>query len=395
MMWNLIKNEFIKLRYKRKYIICTIVFALICIGFCAVYVKMQKASTPDAAIQYYKDAKSSLQSKEKNIKDATLKQQYDQQISQLDEQIKQYQQSKNQGNSNWKKQLKNTIDSLKDEKNQAADITENTAKESYNKQIVFYQYLLNHNIKPQDNNSLSTFQLLQSLLKLIGYILIPIIIAIFSADIVSGEYTPPTIKVLLSKPASRAKILASKFIASAISCIAIILLIELITYLITGIAYGFDNPSYPVLVGTKYMNSGIKLTQDSTGLIPILGSSYVIPLWQFLIEMFLFQILFIIGCCSFFLLLSVVLRSSVLSMTLSIMIVIALNIISQISALHVIMPFLFTNYGSPYDILTNSIPSTSGLTFTTAIFGVIYLIIFTILCYGIANYSFKKKDMTV
>lgn len=105
-MWNLIKNEFIKLRYKRKYIICTIVFALICIGFCAVYVKMQKASTPDAAIQYYKDAKSSLQSKEKNIKDATLKQQYDQQISQLDEQIKQYQQSKNQGNSNWKKQLK-------------------------------------------------------------------------------------------------------------------------------------------------------------------------------------------------------------------------------------------------------------------------------------------------
>ncbi|MCR3758993.1 ABC transporter permease subunit [Clostridium felsineum] len=394
-MWNLIKNEFIKLRYRKKFIICTIVFALVCIGFCAVYVKMQKASTPDAAIQYYKDAKSSLQTKEKGIKDANLKQQYEQQISQLDEQIKEYQQSKTEGSKDWKKQIKNTIDSLKDQKNQAADITENTAKESYNKQIVFYQYLLNHNIKPQDNNTLSTFQLLQSLLKLIGYILIPIIIAIFSADIVSGEYTPPTIKVLLSKPASRAKILAAKFFASAISCIAIILIIELLTFIVAGIAYGFDNPSYPILVGTKYMNSGIKLTQDSTGLIPVLGSSYVIPLWQFLIEMFLFQILFIVACCAFFILLSVVLRSSVLSMTLSIMVVIALNIISQISALHIIMPFLFTNYGSPYDILTNTIPSTSGLTFTTALFGVIFLVIFTIICYGLANYSFRKKDMTV
>lgn len=394
-MWNLIKNEFIKLRYRKKYIICIIAFALICVIFSVVYAKMKIATTPDAMIASYKQAKTSLQQKSKSISDSTLKQQYQQQISQIDEQIQQYETSKKESNTDWKKQLKNSIDSLKDEKNSASDISENTSKESYNKQIIYYQYLLNHNIKPEDPNAISVSDFLQSLLKLIGYILVPIIIAIFSADIVSGEYTPPTVKVLLTKPASRTKILASKFIASVVSCAAIIVIIELLSYIIMGIVYGFNNPSYPVIVGTKYMNTGIKLTQDSTGLIPVLGSSYIIPLWQFIVETFLFQILFIIACCTFFILLSVLLKSSVLSMTLGIMSIIALNIISQISSIHVILPFLFTSYGSPGDTLNNSIPTTSGVTFATCIFGVFFLIIFSVICYGLANYTFKKKDMLV
>ncbi|WP_242874770.1 MULTISPECIES: ABC transporter permease subunit [Clostridium] len=394
-MWNLIKNEFIKLRYRKKYIICIIAFALICAIFSVVYAKMKIATTPDAMIASYKQTKTSLEQKSKSISDSTLKQQYQQQISQIDQQIQQYETSKKESTTNWKKQLKNSIDSLKDEKNSASDISENTSKESYNKQIIYYQYLLNHNIKPEDPNAISVSDFLQSLLKLIGYILVPIIIAIFSADIVSGEYTPPTVKVLLTKPASRAKILASKFIASVVSCVAIIIIIELLSYIIMGIVYGFNNPSYPVIVGTKYLNTGIKLTQDSTGLIPVLGSSYIVPLWQFIVETFLFQILFIIACCTFFILLSVLLKSSVLSMTLGIMSIIALNIISQISSIHVILPFLFTSYGSPADTLNNSIPTTSGLTFATCIFGVFFLIIFSAICYGLADYTFKKKDMLV
>jgi ABC-2 type transport system permease protein len=394
-MNKLIKNEFIKLHYRKKFIITAIIFALICGFISFAYTKVQNASSPDAQLSLLNQSKAQLQKEEKSTSDSTRKEQLEQYISQLNSQIEQLKSSKSTSSSkNWKTTLKNSIDTLKDEKNSATDISSDSAKETYNKQIILYQYLIDHNIQPQANGSFSTFNFIQSLLKLLGPLFIPIIIAILTADIVSGEYTPPTMKMLLTRPASRGKILASKFIATLVSSIVIVTVIELVSYLIMGIMHGFDNPMYPVLVGTKY-TSTIKLSQDSTGIIPVLGSTYVTATWKFVIQMFLFQFLYILACCSLFMLLSTILRSSTLSMTLSILAIIVANILSSISALAKAAPFFFTTYGSIPSILDSSIIESSGVTYLTPLFSCIFLVLFSGICYIISTYVFQKRDINI
>lgn len=395
-MHKLIKNEFIKLHYRKKFVITIIIFALICGLFSFAYAKIQSVATPDAQISLLTKSKATLESEKNSSSDSTRKKQLEQSIAAIDNQIDQLKTSKKTNNSkDWKSTLKNSIDTLKNQKNSATDISSDNAKETYNKQIILYQYFIDHNIKPQVNGSFSAFNFIDSLLKLLGPLFIPIIIAILSADIVSGEYTPPTMKMLLTRPAARGKILASKFIAVLVSSIVIITVIELISYLTMGIIYGFDNPMYPVLAGTKYTSSAIKLTQDSTGLIPVLGSSYIVATWKFVIQMFLFQLLYILACCSLFMLLSTILRSSTLSMTLSILATIVVNILSSISYLAKATPFFFTTYGSISSILDSSIIPMTGVTYMTPLFSCIFLVLFSGICYLISTYVFQKKDINI
>ena len=74
-----------------------------------------------------------------------------------------------------------------------------------------------------------------------------VIIVMIAGTIVSEEFNKGTVKLLLIKPYSRAKILLSKYITILIMtvfAIAIILLMELI---VGGIVFGFDSLSVPVL----------------------------------------------------------------------------------------------------------------------------------------------------
>ena len=74
-----------------------------------------------------------------------------------------------------------------------------------------------------------------------------VIIVMIAGTIVSEEFNKGTVKLLLIKPYSRAKILLSKYITILIMtvfAIAIILLMELI---VGSIVFGFDSLSVPVL----------------------------------------------------------------------------------------------------------------------------------------------------
>ena len=74
-----------------------------------------------------------------------------------------------------------------------------------------------------------------------------VIIVMIAGTIVSEEFNKGTVKLLLIKPYSRAKILLSKYITILIMtvfAIAIILLMELI---VGGVVFGFDSLSVPVL----------------------------------------------------------------------------------------------------------------------------------------------------
>jgi ABC-2 type transport system permease protein len=84
---------------------------------------------------------------------------------------------------------------------------------------------------------------------------------IIAADSVAGEFSSGTIKLLLIRPASRSKILMSKYVATLLFAIALILILFISAFLISGILEGFghlgDGTAGHVLA--IYGSSGIEM----------------------------------------------------------------------------------------------------------------------------------------
>ena len=115
---------------------------------------------------------------------------------------------------------------------------ENIKKAEINKYII--------ENKQDINKTNDTRGILKNFFSEYGLFIIVIIVMI-AGTIVSEEFNKGTVKLLLIKPYSRAKILLSKYITILIMtvfAIAIILLMELI---VGGIVFGFDSLSIPVL----------------------------------------------------------------------------------------------------------------------------------------------------
>lgn len=77
--------------------------------------------------------------------------------------------------------------------------------------------------------------------------LITIFTVIVAGEIVAGEFTWGTIKLLLIRPASRSKILLSKYISSFVFSIFLLLILLLSAILFNGIFYGFEGGTIPYL----------------------------------------------------------------------------------------------------------------------------------------------------
>jgi ABC-2 type transport system permease protein len=64
---------------------------------------------------------------------------------------------------------------------------------------------------------------------------------VIAADSVAGEFSSGTIKLLLIRPASRSKILLSKYVATMLFAIVLILLLFITAFLVSGILAGFNH----------------------------------------------------------------------------------------------------------------------------------------------------------
>jgi ABC-2 type transport system permease protein len=86
---------------------------------------------------------------------------------------------------------------------------------------------------------------------------IPLIIMVISADIVSSEHSTGTIKLLLTRPIRRWKILMSKLITLVLFTSLTVLSTGVLCYLISGIVFGFGGWDVPVFVGITASGSDV------------------------------------------------------------------------------------------------------------------------------------------
>ena len=149
-----------------------------------------------------------------------------------------------------------------------------------------------------------------------------LILVVFLSDIVSGDYSPNTIKNLVTKPNSRKKIVLSKFAASMILSAATLIISTLIFMLEAGIHLGLSDLRLPFDVGAKYVFDGsLTLSPITSQMRYVNGSRSIIPLWSAIIEMVFIAIIASAAIVSIILFISVLCRNSLVSSLVSFMLI--------------------------------------------------------------------------
>lgn len=96
-------------------------------------------------------------------------------------------------------------------------------------------------------------------------LLLPLMVMVIAADLVSSEANRGTIKLLLTRPVKRWKILLSKYITLLLSVSFIVLSLGVLSYLISGVVFGYGGWTMPILTG--FTVSGEDLNTENVQLI--------------------------------------------------------------------------------------------------------------------------------
>ncbi len=141
-------------------------------------------------------------------------------------------------NTEWKTSLEQRIKSNQDALS-APGVPE-FAKKEIERTIAIDQYALDHNIN--QGSMWKTVKDLSGLLQLIT-----IFVVIIVGDMVAGEFTWGTIKLLLIRPVSRTKILLSKYISTILFALFLMAILFISAIVISGFLFGFGDIGTPHL----------------------------------------------------------------------------------------------------------------------------------------------------
>ncbi|MEX2461731.1 MAG: DUF2705 family protein [Paenibacillaceae bacterium] len=196
---------------------------------------------------------------------------------------------------------------------------------------------------------------------------------IIAADSVAGEFSGGTIKLLLIRPASRTKILLSKYISVFIYLLFLMLILFVTSFIVSGLLFGFGSStemySYTGNDGVMHQISYAAETFRSYGLrsvelIMILTLAFMV---------------------------SAVFRSSAIAITISIVLIFVGQTIGElIKHFAWAKYYLFLNTDLSKYLLQSGSPLDSD---TTLQFSIIILIVYFVIFNSLSWYVFKKRDV--
>lgn len=222
-------------------------------------------------------------------------------IMETEKEIKDKQEQLNQINSYDRSKLDDEIKKLEKEKN---------LKNEY--RLLQLKYEKKYGIQKKELTPKGMYVALEIFVSFIPFFIVLAIMLL--SDVVSGEYSPNTIKALIVKPISRKKIIIYKFIASIILSTSIIITGAAIFLLEAGVHLGFSDYRLPFDVGAKYiMDKSLPLTSITSQMRYVSGSRTILPLWTATIYLVLIAIVVSAAIVSILLFISTICKNSLIS----------------------------------------------------------------------------------
>ena len=212
-----------------------------------------------------------------------------------------------------------------------------------------------------------------------SYLLLHLLAIVFATDVVSSEFSQGTIKLLLTRPISRARVLSSKLAALLLAIGLTVLVGGCVAYLFGGLAYGYKGWGAPILTGFKQTGG----TFDASAVRSV-------PLWQdaiavFGLAWFAAAVVAVIGFLT-----SVLLRSTAASMGTMFAALILGTILPRLAPTWAFQKYLFpTNLPLP-DYYSGSPPPIPGMTIE---FSVLMLALWGLGAAVVAFVVFVRRDV--
>jgi len=199
---------------------------------------------------------------------------------------------------------------------------------------------------------------------------IPFLITLVAGDLLAGESTAGTYRILLTRPVSRLQVLSSKFIAGNIYTFSLILWLAIVSLGIGAILFGFGE---------------LIVIKSST--VIILDRNDVI--WRFLLA-YSFAALGMSVVCSLAFFFSSLVENAIGPIIATMAIIIVFVIVSaiDIELFKSVKPYLFTNYILSWRLIFSDPINTSKLLNAALI-----LLGHIVLLYSVTALIFKRKDI--
>ncbi|QGQ99519.1 hypothetical protein EHS13_34005 [Paenibacillus psychroresistens] len=395
--WRIFQNEWIKLIRRRRFVV-VLLLGLALISF-YTYARYHE----DQNQKHYNDPATQIQMTDSQIKRTQNQLDTDKNLTAeqkklLQEQIIGMKQSKEQiGKESLqipptKADIEQKIEHIKSSialllPDQAAE------KGQLQIQLVLAEYQLTHPPEIQ-RNSLSSWDAIQDFLGVGAQLFIPLLCVLLVADMVSGEQTGGTIKLLLTRPASRVKILFAKYMTAIIGaiCIHIIILGVLAGGLLA--VFGTHGATNPTVVGVKYEKVSVVKDDGRIGteLAANPTDAKVISMRSFTIQSILLTLLSTIGMCGLGFFCSVLVRSAAVSTGISIaVIIIGTIIINAMRGTTWLRYFLTPHFDLP-NAWTGSLSRNFGYPMSLSQ-SLIITAVWVVGMYAIGHFIFKRRDV--
>lgn len=216
------------------------------------------------------------------------------------------------------------------------------------------------------NGNLIAFIILQMLI-----VHIPLLVALVTGDLISGEAAMGTVRMLATKPISRTKIVISKFIAGAVYTFILTLWLIFLSLFVSKFIFG----------------SGDLIVLNSEGLV-ILKEQDI--LWRYGLS-FMVAFLSLLTVSSVSICFSAFAENSIGPIVSTMAVIILFTIIGsmEVSVFQNIKPFLFTTHMASWrSFFEDPVP------YSKIINSIIILVVHNVILVSIAIFKFNKKDIT-
>lgn len=238
------------------------------------------------------------------------------------------------------------------------------------------QYYLDHNINPMEPGA-PTF--MRTFAQNSITLFLPLMVMIIAADLVSAEMSAGTVKLLLTRPVKRWRILLGKYLALVLSVSIIVFLFGLLSYFISGMVFGYMGWTAPILSG--FTAEAGELNTSAVQLI---------PQWQYLLMEFslVWFVSLLVGTITF--MLSVLIKSTPVGMGIMLAALISGAILSNMVSSWESAKYLFMINLDLTGYLAGTAPPIEGMTLG---FSLMVLTVWGLAALFISFFTFIKQDV--
>lgn len=210
---------------------------------------------------------------------------------------------------------------------------------------------------------------------------LPLLIIILACDMVSVEFTEGSVKLLLTTPVPRWKVLMSKYMALLIMTTIVVVATGILSIVVSTYYFGFNGFTIPITTGFKIIEGS-------------LDTSFVqnIPQWQYLIMVYGLSWFVAISIATITFLVSVIVKSSAVAMGVMMSLLVGGTFLGFFASDWPIVKYLFMVNMKLPDYLSGAMQPIEGMTLA---FSVAILAIWTLVSFVLSFVIFTKQDVLV